>query len=467
MPASGNNSTFIRVDDFSQVEDDAEVPVFRDTQGLVVTELLRERAVLVGVEIQSEPSMLSLADSLDELALLARTAGLEVVARLTQRLQTPNPASFIGSGKVRELVAVAAEQQVQVVIFDVELSPRQLRVVEGALGQSTKVIDRTALILDIFAKHARTREGIVQVELAQYEYRLPRLTRAWTHLARQAGGNTGGSVGLRGPGETQLEMDRRQITRRTTKLNADLQTIRNHRLRSSVRQSQDPTPRVSLVGYTNVGKSSLLNRMTQAGVYADDRLFATLDPITRKFVLANGQQALLTDTVGFIQKLPTSLVAAFRATLEVANDAQILLHVVDVSHASRLEHITVVEEVLDNLGAGHIPMILILNKIDRLPAGHEPLAQLPAGYTEPYVATVSVSAAEGLGIDELIRILTRTLAAQMEQVAVLIPYHRGDLVSRFHQYGHIEEETYCATGTCIQGRVPHQLAVQLATFSHN
>ncbi len=467
MPPNAHNNTIIRVDDFSQADDSQGDIIARDEQGMVVTEVLRERAVIVGAEIQSDPGVLPLDDSLNELALLAHTAGLDVTARITQRLRAPNPASFIGSGKVQELVATAKACQAQVVIFDIELSPRQLRVLETALGQNTKVIDRTALILDIFAKHARTREGIVQVELAQYEYRLPRLTRAWTHLARQAGGQAGGGVGLRGPGETQLEMDRRQITRRIAKLNADLQGIRNHRLRNSARQSRDPAPRLGLVGYTNAGKSSLLNQITRAGTYADDLLFATLDPITRKFILANGQQALLTDTVGFIQKLPTALVAAFRATLEVVNDAQILLHVVDISQANLEEHITVVEEVLDNLGAGQTPMILILNKIDLLPAGCEPLSRIPAGCSEPYLAVVSISATHGIGIQELIQILTQALTAQMDRVAVLVPYNRGDLVSLIHQYGYIERESYSEEGTCIHGRVPHQLAVQLATFSVN
>ena len=467
MPPSGQNNTITRVDDFSQVDEGQDERIARDAQGMVITESLRERALIVGAEIQSDPGVLPLEDSLDELALLAHTAGLDVTARLTQRLPAPNPASFIGSGKVQELVSTARDTGAQVVIFDIELSPRQLRVLESALGQNTKVIDRTALILDIFAKHARTREGIVQVELAQYEYRLPRLTRAWTHLARQAGGRAGGGVGVRGPGETQLEMDRRQITRRIAKLNADLQDIRSHRMRSSARQSRDPAPRLGLVGYTNAGKSSLLNQITRAGAYADDLLFATLDPITRQFMLANGQQALLTDTVGFIQKLPTSLVAAFRATLEVVNDAQILLHVVDISQTNQEEHITVVEEVLDNLGAGRTPMILVLNKIDRLPADCDPLSRLPAGCSEPYVATVPVSAMEGTGIDQLIRVITQALAAQMDQVSVMIPYERGDLVSLFHQYGHIEQETYGATGTSIHGRVPTQVAVQLATYSVN
>lgn len=461
MPAIAP-SRITRVDDFNQADARQSRRAQRDRQGLVLTAPQRERAVIVGVELAAEPGLLPLADSLDELTRLADTAGLDVLDRVTQRLPSPHPASFIGSGKVQELAAVAADEQAQVVIFDVELSPRQQRVLEEALGQEVKVIDRTALILDIFAKHARTREGIVQVELAQYEYRLPRLTRAWTHLARQAGG---GGVGLRGPGETQLEMDRRQIGRRIAKLHTELQNIRAHRQRSAARRAHDLMPRFGLVGYTNAGKSTLLNRLTAAQAYADDQLFATLDPLTRKCALADGLQAYMTDTVGFIQKLPPSLVAAFRATLEAVTDAHLLIHVVDASHPNVEEHMAVVEDVLDTLGAGRTPAALALNQIDRLPAGSDALARLRAASRAHYAAVVPLSAATGEGVPALKRALAQWLHAQMDAVSVVIPYARGDLVSLIHQCGQISAESYDAAGTRIDGRVPRHVVPQLAGFA--
>lgn len=465
MTAQFSSSGITRVDDFSQA--DADRRLRRDEQGLYVNVSLRERAIIVGAEWESEPGLLSIEDSLAELSLLADTAGIDVLARLTQRLRTPNPASFIGSGKVQELVDLAEELQAQVVIFDIELSPRQQRELEGRLGENVKVIDRTALVLDIFAKHARTREGIAQVELAQYEYRLPRLTRAWTHLARQAGGGTGGGVGLRGPGETQLEMDRRQITRRIEKLREELQAIRRHRQRGRTRRMQDMMPRLGLVGYTNAGKSTLLNRLTEANVKAEDQLFVTLDPVTRRLDLENGLQTYLTDTVGFIQKLPTSVVAAFRATLETVNESNLLLHVVDASHQSAEEHITAVEEVLDNLGAARIPSILVLNKIDLLGSEDSQVDHLQNQSWEHYVAAVPISAGTGAGVDDLRRALARVVYAQMDAVSVLIPYARGDLVSKFHQYGQISSESYQAEGTRIDGRAPRHLISQLHDFSVN
>lgn len=467
MPSIAS-SRITRVDDFNQADAGQRRRAQRDRRGLVLTAPQRERAVVVGVELASEPGLLPLADSLDELTRLADTAGIDVLARVTQRLPSPHPASFIGSGKVQALTEVAADEQAQVVIFDIELSPRQQRVLEEALGQEVKVIDRTALILDIFAKHARTREGIVQVELAQYEYRLPRLTRAWTHLARQAGGGAGGNgggVGLRGPGETQLEMDRRQIGRRIAKLHTELQNIRAHRQRSAARRAHDLMPRFGLVGYTNAGKSTLLNRMTAAQAYADDQLFATLDPLTRKCALADGLQAYMTDTVGFIQKLPPSLVAAFRATLEAVTDAHMLIHVVDASHPNVEEHMAVVEDVLDTLGAGRTPAALALNKIDRLPSDSDAVAQLRAASRAHYAAVAPISAATGDGVPALKRALAQWLHAQMDAVSVVIPYARGDLVSLIHQCGQISAESYDADGTRIDGRVPRHVMPQLAGFA--
>src|SRR5512133_3978249 len=332
----------------------------------------RERAFMVGVELRSEPSLLSLEDSLDELALLAETAGLEVVGETTQKLDRPHAETYVGSGKVEEIKALVEELLAQVVVFDNELAPRHLRELEERLGPNVRIVDRTALILDIFAQHAQTREGVLQVELAQYEYRLPRLTRAWTHLARQTGGGGGrtgsaGGVGLRGPGETQLEVDRREIRKRISNLREELEKVRAHRMRYRTQRQRSQIPIIALVGYTNAGKSTLLNRLAKADVFVANQLFATLDPTTRRVELPQGHVALLTDTVGFIQKLPTQLVAAFRATLEEIAEADLLLHIVDASHANAREQIKAVEMTLGEIDAGHIPVVLVLNKVDRLP----------------------------------------------------------------------------------------------------
>ncbi len=362
------------------VDGGAREGIARDADGLVPTGAPAEYAILVGVDMANQPGLLRLEDSLAELALLADTAGLQVVGQLTQKLDTPNSATLIGTGKLDELQTLVAESGANVVVFDEELSPRQQREIERKLGEEVKLVDRTALILDIFARHARTREGSVQVELAQYEYRLPRLTRAWTHLARQAGGRAGGAsggVGVRGPGETQLEVDRREISRRIAFLKRQLEEIRKHRNQYRLKRRKSALSVVALVGYTNAGKSTLLNALSDAEVLAADQLFATLDPTTRRVELPSGNQALITDTVGFIQKLPTDLIAAFRATLEEVNEADLLLHVVDVSHPNVDEQVAAVEEVLEELGAGEKTIVTALNKIDRIdPDDAEQLARL-------------------------------------------------------------------------------------------
>jgi GTP-binding protein HflX len=303
------------------------------------SQLPRERALLVGVAIKQNPGFLTLDDSLSELTLLAKTAGLDVIGEVRQNLDRPNAKTYLGSGKVEEVRELISELVADVLLFDDELIPRHQRELERAYGDSVRIVDRTALILDIFAQHAATREGALQVELAQYEYILPRLTRAWTHLARQAGGGGGragsvGGVGLRGPGETQLEVDRRDIRRRISHLREELEKVREHRGRHRARRKEAAIPTIALVGYTNAGKSTLLNKLSRADVYVANELFATLDPTTRKVILPSGRKILITDTVGFIQKLPTTLVAAFRATLEEIRDADILLHVVDITHAN-------------------------------------------------------------------------------------------------------------------------------------
>ncbi|MCS7040162.1 MAG: GTPase HflX, partial [Caldilineales bacterium] len=397
-----------------------------------------DRGLLVGVAIRGQPELFSLEDSLSELARLAETAGVVVVDVLTQTIEAPNPATYIGKGKLDELVTRVHAEGIGVVIFDNELNPRQQREIEKAINNdNVKVLDRTALILDIFAQHARTREGALQVELAQYEYRLPRLTRAWTHLARQVGGRAGGAtggVGVRGPGETQLESDRREIRKRIAFLRRQLEEVRTHREQYRLRRRAANIPLIALVGYTNAGKSTLLNALSGADVLAVDQLFATLDPTTRRFTLPSGREALLTDTVGFIQKLPTQLVAAFRATLEEILEADLLLHVVDVSHPNVIEQASAVEDVLDELGAMSIPAVVALNKVDRL-AGRP----IPPDILEALPDAVPISALTGEGLDRLQARLDDVLEAQLgAAITVLIPYDQGELVDLFHRLGHID-----------------------------
>jgi len=441
--------------------------IVRDEAGLVSTAPIEERAILVGVELQHQPSLLALEDSLDELALLAKTAGVRAIARITQRLESPNPATLIGTGKVEELRMAVTELGANVVIFDDELSPRQQRDLEKALGEEVKVVDRTALILDIFARHARTREGAVQVELAQYEYRLPRLTRAWTHLARQAGGRAGGAsggVGVRGPGETQLEVDRREINRRIAFLKQQLADISKYREHYRSQRRQAAIPVVAVVGYTNAGKSTLLNVIANADVLAEDQLFATLDPTTRRVKLPSDRLALFSDTVGFIQKLPTQLVAAFRSTLEEVNEADLLLHVVDISHANMEEQMAAVEEILDDLGAADKPMVVALNKIDRLDRSDPDDAQMLAQAIADNPRAVLISALRGEGLEQLLEAVDMTLRERMALIDTLIPYSRGDLVAMLHEHGTVETETHTEHGTHVVGRLPLELVGRLEPY---
>ncbi len=325
---------------------------------------------------------------------------------MIQRVSQVSPATFIGSGKVEEVINLTSELAADTVIFDDELSPRHQRELEKALGEKVQVLDRSALILDIFAQHAHTREGALQVELAQYEYRLPRLTHQWTHLARQAGGGAGrggtGGVGLRGPGETQLEVDRREIGRKISRLKRELEDVRSHRMRHRLQRMRAGIPVVALVGYTNAGKSTLLNALSGSDVYVADQLFATLDPTTRRVEMPSGRAVLFSDTVGFIQKLPVTLVAAFRATLEEIADADLLLHVVDASHPRAWDHIDVVEDTLAELDATRVPKLLVLNKTDR--GEHSaPIDHTVWGYR----GAVRTSATKGLGLDELLAAVGR------------------------------------------------------------
>jgi GTPase len=429
------------------------------------TRLPRERAFLVGVELRNEHSLLSLDDSLAELSLLADTAGLDVVGEASQRLDSPHPMTFIGGGKVDEIKALVEETLAQVVVFDNELAPRHLRELEERIGPDVRIIDRTALILDIFAQHAQTREGVLQVELAQYEYRLPRLTRAWTHLARQTGGGGGrtgsaGGVGLRGPGETQLEVDRREIRKRISTLKQELEKVRAHRLRYRSQRQRSQIPIIALVGYTNAGKSTLLNRLAKSDVFVANQLFATLDPTTRRVELPGGHWALITDTVGFIQKLPTQLVAAFRATLEEIAEADLLLHVVDVSHPNAREQIKAVEATLNDIEAGHIPTILILNKVDRLPDPEEALESV-----RDFPGTVvALSALTGTGTADMLREIEEELFDTYIPISVRLSYQQGDLISLFHDQGQVENTEHSRNGVVIEGNLPIRLLARFQPF---
>ncbi len=420
----------------------------------------RERAFLVGVEVHGQKHILTLDDSLSELSLLCDTAGLEVVGELTQKIDRPNPETFIGSGKVEELKALAEDSLAQAVVFDNELSPRHQRELEEHIGENVRVLDRTAVILDIFAQHAHTSEGQLQVKLAQYEYFLPRLTGQWTHLARQAGGGGGrsgsvGGVGLRGPGETQLEVDRRAVRHEIAHLKDELEKVRARRLRHRVQRKLSRIPSVALVGYTNAGKSTILNKLAKSDIYVADQLFATLDPTTRRVELSGGYQALFTDTVGFIQKLPTTLVAAFRATLEEISEADLLLHVVDISHHNAMNQAEAVHETLAEIDANQVPVITVLNKIDLL---SDPSAARDA--LEHFPQAVAISARTGEGIDDLLGMLRSTLFETFTPILVRLPYQQGQLISLFHEFGQVERLEHGRKGVLIQGRIPGRLVAQ-------
>ncbi|NLV74030.1 MAG: GTPase HflX [Chloroflexi bacterium] len=421
----------------------------------------RQRAYLLAAEVHGSDQLFTGESSLDELAELAETAELIVVGRSIQRLDAINPATYIGSGKVQELINLQTRLDYDVLILDDELSPAQLRNLETAIP--VLILDRTALILDIFAQHARTREGALQVELAQYSYRLPRLTRQWTHLSRQ----TVGGVGLRGPGETQLESDRREINRRIARLREELERVRQQRALQRRQRRRAELPVVAIVGYTNAGKSTLLNALSDAEVLVEDKLFATLDPTTRRVELPGGKQVLFTDTVGFIQKLPTELVAAFRATLEEVQEADVLVLVADITAPNLLAQVRTVEEVLADLGADDKPIILALNKIDQLdpetdlePATNRFVsAQNSRSLLEDrFPDVVHISALQGVGIDELLSRLEAVLVEQMVPLEAVLPYDAGDLLHLWHKQGIVEATSYRSGGSRVRGRLPRWLA---------
>lgn len=424
----------------------------------------RERAFLVGVDLYQQKSFLPLTDSLAELALLSNTSGLDVVGELTQKLDRPHVKTYIGPGKVEELKTLVEETLSQVIIFDDELSPRHQRELQEIMGRNVRVLDRTALILDIFAQHAHTSEGMLQVELAQYEYYLPRLTGQWTHLERQAGGGGGragstGGVGLRGPGETQLEVDKRAIRKRISHLKKELEKVRAHRMRYRAQRKRSRIPTVALVGYTNAGKSTLLNKITKSDVYVADQLFATLDPTTRRVELPGGYQALFTDTVGFIQKLPTTLVEAFHATLEEIVESDLLLHVVDISHPNALNQFESVQQTLDELGAQHIPIVTALNKVDQL-RDPESAKNIVSNISK----AVTISALAGSGVKDLLAVIQEELYETYAPILVRLPYQQGALISLFHEAGQVERIEHGRGSVLMQGRIPGRLLAQFSDW---
>ncbi len=433
---------------------DHSIPIAgEENQSSTLLSRAPKRAILVGVDIPGNDWPVE--ESLDELARLATTAGVTCMDHVIQRLTRPHPGTLLGSGKIQEIADLARYHDCDGVIFDLELTPGQHRNLEREL--ETQVLDRTALILIIFGQRAHTREGRLQVELAQIEYDLPRLARQWSHLSRQKR-----SVQQRGEGEKQIEVDRRLLRRQKGQLEEELEHVRTHRQLHRIRRKNTGAPVVALVGYTNAGKSTLLNRLAQANSIAEDKLFATLDPMTRRVRLEGGQEILLTDTVGFVQRLPTTLVAAFRATLEEVAEADLLVHVVDASSPSMCRQIEAVEQVLEEIGAGGRPVVMALNKIDILPCD----ATLELEGTAAALPIVQVSALQGEGIDALLRCISENLLLQFVALDVLIPYDKGELVAMFHQYGAIEHETYEEVGTHIRGHMPTNHSGPFAAFQH-
>ncbi len=425
----------------------------QDISEVEYRQLRLERVVLVGVWTSGTAQ--DAENSLTELKLLAETAGSEVLDALIQRRQKPDPATFIGRGKVDELRDTVAATGADTVICDGELAPSQLRNLEDRT--KVKVVDRTALILDIFAQHAKSAEGKAQVELAQLRYQTQRL-RGWGgQLSRQAGGRAAGGEGIggRGPGETKLETDRRRINHRIAKLRRELEQLRTTRATKKAERTRHRIPSVAIAGYTNAGKSSLLNRLTGAGVLVEDALFATVDPTTRRAQTSDGRVFTLSDTVGFVRHLPHQLVEAFRSTLEEVAESDLILHVVDGSHADPEGQIAAVREVFGEIGASDVPEIIVINKVDAA----DPLVVKQLLAREPHA--VVVSAHTGEGIDELLLAIEADLPRPAERVDVVVPYSRGDLLSQVHTQGEIETLDHLADGTHLVARVPEELAHQL------
>ncbi|GAA1167941.1 GTPase HflX [Corynebacterium glaucum] len=423
-----------------------------------------EEVILVGA--WTEGSTAEMEANMFELAALAETAGAQVIDMFYQKRDKPDPGTYIGSGKVKELATIVQATGADTVVFDGELSPGQMVALEEALG--VKVIDRTMLILDIFAQHAKSKEGKAQVSLAQMEYLYTR-TRGWGgQLSRQAGGRAGsnGGVGLRGPGETRIEADRRRLRTEMAKLRHQLRDMKTAREVKRAQRNRSTTPKIAIAGYTNAGKSSLINAMTDAGVLVEDALFATLDPSTRKAQLADGRSVVLTDTVGFVRHLPTQLVEAFKSTLEEVSNADLLLHVVDGSDAFPLKQIEAVNEVLAEItresGETLPPEIVVVNKIDQ--ADPVVLAELRHAFDHAGRDVVFVSALTGEGIAELESKIEMFLNTLDEHVTMLVPFTRGDVVSLLHEQGTVRSEEYQEQGTLIDVRLPRVIAEQHREF---
>jgi GTPase len=410
-----------------------------------------ERVFLIGAEFRSR-STWELRDSLEELAQLACTAGGDVIGDGTQRLPAPVASTFIGSGKAGEFAEHCRRCDVDTVIFDDDLSPAQSRNLERLF--ECKVLDRTMLILDIFAQRARTREGKLQVELAQLQHLLPRLTRFWTHLSRQKGG-----IGMRGDGETQLETDRRRVQERIARLTEELDLVQRQRATQRSGRRRHLWPVASIVGYTNAGKSSLLNTLTGASVIAEDKLFATLDPTTRRVRLPSNQNVLLSDTVGFIRKLPHQLVEAFKATLEEVVTADLLLHVVDLSHPQAPDQMQAVCRVLEEIGAAEKPILTVFNKIDRITA-----PGLAERYLAQYPNSVAVSAINGEGMEPLLATLGSMLRPVRDFVALEVPHAASAVIARLHAVGQVLERNYNGQKAQFKVRIPPHLRAEFEPF---
>jgi GTPase len=411
-----------------------------------------ERAILIGLEKQGV-SKWDLRDSMEELRELANSAGAEVVDTVTQKLPKPTAPYYIGRGKAELIKESMAGREVTSVIFDDELSPAQGRNLENLLAR--KVLDRTQLILDIFAQRARSREGRLQIELAQLQYLLPRLTRMWHHLSRQTGG-----IGTRGPGETQLEVDRRRVQERIARLERELESVRKTRSVQRQGRKRHQWPVAAVVGYTNAGKSTLLNLLTGADLVAEDRLFATLDPTTRSFVLPNNQRVLLTDTVGFLRKLPHTLIESFKATLEEVHEADLLIHIVDLSHPRVDEQMEAVDNVIKELDAYGKQTVIVFNKIDRLENG-----ELADAYMQRFPGSVAISACTGARVGELVQALQDALAQWRLRSRFRIPASESALVAEIHRVGHVLELCYEDDHVLIVAHVPPHLEAKLARYS--
>jgi GTPase len=421
-------------------------------------QLRLERVVLVGV--WTEGTTADADNSMAELALLAETAGSTVLEAIYQRRQSPDPATYVGRGKVEAIREIVVATGADTVICDGELAPSQLRNLEDKL--KVKVVDRTALILDIFAQHAKSKEGQAQVELAQLTYMKQRL-RGWGgNLSRQAGGRVGaegGGIGGRGPGETKIETDRRRINTKIAKLNRELKEMKKTRASKRSLRNARSSPAVAIAGYTNAGKSSLLNRLTDAGVLVEDALFATLDPTTRRTTTADGRVYTLSDTVGFVRHLPHQIVEAFRSTLEEVADADLILHVVDGSHPDPEGQISAVREVFAEVGASGVPEVIVVNKADAA----DPLVLARLQRAEPH--SIVVSARTGQGIDALRDLIEGELPRPGVAFTALLPYDRGDLINRLHQHGEIDSMEHTAEGTVVSGRANADLAGELASYA--